>query len=155
VREMEFPDRTLTLRYRFVHVLYQNALYVALGPTRRAQLSGAVAAALLGYYGEKSGAVASELAHLYATARAFAPAVEYFRLAAQSAAQVFAHAEAAMLARRGLEILESLSDTPQRAGQELALQLTLGFALGVTKGYADLDAGRSMARARELCQQLG
>jgi len=24
VREHEFPDRTLTLRYRFVHVLYQN-----------------------------------------------------------------------------------------------------------------------------------
>jgi IS5 family transposase len=27
VREHEFPDRTPTLRYRFVHVLYQNALY--------------------------------------------------------------------------------------------------------------------------------
>src|SRR5260370_19750824 len=25
--EAEFPDRTLRLRYRFVHVLYQNALY--------------------------------------------------------------------------------------------------------------------------------
>src|SRR5262249_51853194 len=36
VREQEFPDRTLTLRYRFVHVLYQNALYASLGPTRRA-----------------------------------------------------------------------------------------------------------------------
>ena len=24
--ELEFPDRTLTLKYQFVHVLYQNAL---------------------------------------------------------------------------------------------------------------------------------
>jgi hypothetical protein len=51
VREQEFPDRTLTLRYRFVHVLYQNALYASLGPTRRASLSAAVAQALQGYYG--------------------------------------------------------------------------------------------------------
>ena len=43
VREQEFPDRTLTLRYRFVHVLYQNALYASLGPTRRASLSAAAA----------------------------------------------------------------------------------------------------------------
>ena len=27
--EAEFPNRTLTLRYRFVHVLYQNALYAS------------------------------------------------------------------------------------------------------------------------------
>ena len=39
VREHEFPDRTLTLRYRFVHVLYQNALYATLRPTRRASSS--------------------------------------------------------------------------------------------------------------------
>src|SRR5262249_31443759 len=34
VREHEFPDRTLTLRYAFVHTLYQNVLYEALQPTR-------------------------------------------------------------------------------------------------------------------------
>ena len=28
--EAEFPNRTLTLKYRFVHVLYQNALYAGL-----------------------------------------------------------------------------------------------------------------------------
>src|SRR5262249_14301994 len=36
VREQAFPDGTLTLRYGFVHVLYQNALYAALQPTRKA-----------------------------------------------------------------------------------------------------------------------
>src|SRR5581483_4125510 len=39
VREQEFPDRTLSLRYRFVHVLYQQALYQALAPSRRAAWS--------------------------------------------------------------------------------------------------------------------
>src|ERR1043165_7670523 len=32
VREHELPDGTVTLRYRFVHVLYQNALYAAVPP---------------------------------------------------------------------------------------------------------------------------
>ena len=43
VRELEFPDGTLTLRYRFVHVLYQNSLYAAAPPSRRLQWSAAVA----------------------------------------------------------------------------------------------------------------
>ena len=65
VGEHEFPDRTLTLRYRFVHVLYQNALYGSLRPTRRASLCAAVAQALVAYHGEKSAAVAGELASLW------------------------------------------------------------------------------------------
>src|SRR6185295_13122466 len=69
VSEREFPGRVLTLRYRFVHVLYQNALYASLRPTRRAQLSATVAEALLGCYGKQSATVAAELAFLFETAR--------------------------------------------------------------------------------------
>src|SRR5262249_17496517 len=50
LREREFPDRTLSLRYGFVHVLYQNALYADLRPTRRAAWSLAAAQALLDHY---------------------------------------------------------------------------------------------------------
>src|SRR5262249_2776388 len=64
VGEHEFPDQTLTLRYRFVHVLYQNALYASLWPARRASLSAAVAQALMSYHGEKGAAVAGEVALL-------------------------------------------------------------------------------------------
>jgi predicted ATPase len=68
---------------------------------------------------------------------------------------VFAHAEAAILARRGLNLLKSLPDTPERARQELRLHLTLGFALSITEGYAALEAGESMARAHEICREIG
>jgi hypothetical protein len=68
VRELELPDRTLTLRYRFVHVFYQKALYASLRPTRRAALSAAVARALVGHYGEKNALVAAELALLWVAA---------------------------------------------------------------------------------------
>lgn len=155
VGQHEFPDGSLTLRYRFVHALYQNALYQSLTPSRKATLSLAVAQALSACYGEQSGVVASRLAYLYETAREFARAAEHYLLAAKQAAQVFAHAEASILARRGLETLNRLPETPERTQSELSLQLTLGFALGVTRGYADLEAGQCMARAREICEQRG
>src|SRR5262249_15351005 len=60
-REREFPDGTRTPRYQFVHVLYQNALYAALQPTRKAAWSAAAAQALLGHYGGDGAAAAAEL----------------------------------------------------------------------------------------------
>src|SRR5262249_4207082 len=77
-REQEFPDGTLVLRYRFVHVLYQNALYATLQPTRRAAWSAVVARALLDHYGEQSAAIAGELALLLEAARDWERAVEFF-----------------------------------------------------------------------------
>jgi predicted ATPase len=155
VREHEFPDRTLTLRYRFVHVLYQMALYATLKPTRRAALSAAVARALLGFHGEKSAAVAAELALLWEAARDFARAADAFLLAAQNAGRLLANQEAVMLARRGLELLGTLPDTPERARKELALQMTLGTPLMRIKGWTAPEVEGTYARAHELCRQLG
>jgi predicted ATPase/tRNA A-37 threonylcarbamoyl transferase component Bud32 len=155
VRQQVFPDGTLTLRYRFVHVLYQNALYASLSPTRRALLSAAVAHALLGHYGEQKALVASDLALLFDVARDFSCACDFFLLAAQNAAKVFANHEAITLAHRGLELLNLLPDTPARARHELALRMTLGVPLMSTKGYADSEVERTFSRARELSQQLG
>src|SRR5262249_27359674 len=155
VREQEFPDRTLTLRYRFVHVLYQNDLFSSLRPTRRASLSAAVAEALLQYYGEKSRDVASELALLLEAARDFARAADYFLMAAQNAVRVCANQEALVLARRGLELLASLPDTPERGRKELALQITLGPALFSTKDWASPDVEAAYTRAHFLCGELG
>ena len=155
VREQEFPDRTLTLRYRFVHVLYQNALYASLRPTRRASLSAAVAQALQGYYGEKSGDVAAELALLLEAARDFSRAADYFLVAAQNAVRVFANQEAVVLACRGVELLASLPDTPERARKELALQITLGPALFSTRDWTAPDIEAVYTRAHVLCRELG
>ena len=85
VEEHELPDRTLTLRYRFVHVLYQNALYATLRPTRRATLSRAVADALLRRHGEADTRVAAELALLFESARELERATHFFLLAARHA----------------------------------------------------------------------
>jgi hypothetical protein len=155
VDEHEFPDRTLTLRYRFVHVLYQNALYASLRPTRRASLSTGVAQSLVGYYGDKSGAMAAELALLWEAARDFTRAADCFLQAARNAARLFANQEAVGLARRGLELLEALPETPERARQELALQIVLGPALIATRGWTASEVASTYTRAQALCRQVG
>ncbi len=155
ISELEFPDGTWTVRYRFVHVLYQNALYSTLSPTRRAALSAALAHALEALYSDKSSTIASQLGFLYETARDFARASDYFRLAAQNAARVYANQEAIMLAQRGLALLTKFPDSAERTRKELDLQVTLAFSLLWTQGYAAPETGRAMARARELCRGLG
>ena len=154
IREQAFPDGTLTLRYGFVHVLYQNALYAALQPTRKAAWSAAAARALLAHYGEKSAGLAAELAMLFEAARDHERAADYYLVAAENAARIFAHHEAVALARRGLALLETLPDTPDRARRELPLQVTLGMQLQVAQGYAAPEAERIYARARALCEQV-
>jgi predicted ATPase len=154
IREQAFPDGTLTLRYGFVHVLYQNALYAALQPTRKAAWSAAAAGALLEHYGDKSAALAAELAVLFEAARAPEPAADQYLAAAENAARIFAHHEAVALARRGLALLQTLPDTPARARRELPLQTTLGMQLQLTQGYAAPEAERTYGRARELCERM-
>jgi tetratricopeptide (TPR) repeat protein len=151
--EQEFPDGTLVLRYQFVHVLYQNALYEALRPTRRASYSAAVARALLDHYGEQSAAIAGELALLLEAARDWGRAVEFFLIAAQNAARVHAHREAVALARQGLGLLPRLPETPDRARNELRLQMTFGTSMQFTV-WGSPEVARALRRARELCQQL-
>jgi hypothetical protein len=154
-REQEFPDRTLTLRYHFVHVLYQNALYASLRPTRRAALSAAVAEALLGHYGEKSPTVAGELALLFEAARDFERAIHWNGQASEQATRLFAYREAVALARRGLHLVSMMPDSPARAEQELALQILLGPALMNTTGWGSPEVKATYLRAQVLCTQVG
>jgi predicted ATPase len=154
VREYEFPDLTPTLRYVFVHTLYQNALYGSLQPTRKAAWSTAGAGALLRHHGETGGGVTAQLALLFEAARDGWRAADFFLRAAQNAFRVFAHQEAGALARRGLEQLRHVPETPERNRCELRLQMALGLSLRATRGFADPQVEEAHARARELCRQF-
>jgi predicted ATPase len=153
--EEELPDHTLTVCYRFVHVLYQNALYATLTPSRRSALSAAVANALLAFYGDDSSTIASELAFLFQAARDWPRAAEHFLAAARNAARIFANQEAISLSRRGLEMNKRVPDSSDRARQELRLQMTLGPSLMTVKGFAAAETVRAHLRAKDLCESLG
>jgi tetratricopeptide (TPR) repeat protein len=153
--EHEFPGGAATTRYRFVHVLYQNALYDSLTGARRAELSRKVAESLLSFYAKSPGPVAAELGYLFEQARDAGKAAEFYTLAARNAARVFANGEAAQLAGRGLAALAKSERTPADAPLELTLQLIYGSSLSATQGYAYPDVRTAMARAREIAEELG
>jgi predicted ATPase len=154
VGERTLPVGVVTVRYGFVHALYQNSLYATLQPTRKAAWSAAAAQALLDHYGEKSGDRAADLAVLFEAARDHERAAYYYQLAAENAARMFAHHEAVALARRGLAQLETLPDTPEHARRKLPLQVTLGVQLQVVQGYAAPEVEQIYNRARALCGQV-
>jgi predicted ATPase len=155
VDERELPDRTLTLRYRFAHVLYQNALYLSLTPSRKAALSRAVADAILQFHREQSTSLALELALLFEAARDFANATAYFTRAARNAARIAGFEEAVVLARRGLALIKSLPESEARDRQELDLQIVLASSLIATKGYAAAETEHAYGEALSLCARVG
>jgi transcriptional regulator with XRE-family HTH domain/predicted ATPase len=150
----EFPDLTQTLHYRFVHVLYQNALYSSLQLTRKASLSGDLATSLLNHYGKKSEVVASELAYLFEAARDNEQATNYYILAAQNALGIFAYQEAIKLSFRGLKLITKPSPSDGQVDQEIRLQNILGAASMALKGYSAPEVENAFSRARELCQRV-
>ncbi|HEY7411790.1 MAG TPA: protein kinase, partial [Vicinamibacteria bacterium] len=154
VGEQEFPDRTLTVRYRFVHVFYQNALFASLAPSRRVALSATVAGALVGFAGDTMPALAADLAVLFETARDFARAAPFFLSASRHAARLFAYPEAALLAQRGLRAVEALPDGDERIRLEHPLSVTLGISLMATRGYAAPEVEAAYRRSRDLALRL-
>ncbi|MEK7831687.1 MAG: hypothetical protein AAB401_11415, partial [Acidobacteriota bacterium] len=155
VAEKEFPDQTLTMRYRFVHALYQNALYASLKPARRAAISKAVANSLLGFHRDKVAPIAVNLAVLFEAARDFASAADYCVMGAKNSMQVAAFKESLSLARRGLELLKSLPESDERAQKEMTLQHILGASVVAFKSGASPEILPAFLRARELAEQLG
>jgi predicted ATPase len=155
VEDRELPDHTLSVRCRFVHVLYQNALYASLQPTRRASLSGKVAQSMVTHAGDKDRALASELAMLFETARNFPRAAACFFEAAQHAAGLFAFPEAVVLARRGLDMVKMMPDGAPREQQELGLLMVLGLSLRSVEGWAATELEKIYTRCRNICQELG
>jgi predicted ATPase len=151
----ESPDSSVTSRYRFIHSLYQNALYERMAPAQRARLHRRIAERAESVYGERAGEIAAELAMHFEQGRDYWRAVKYLRQAAENAVRRSANREAVAIARRGLELIELLPDTLERAQQELDMLVTMGVPLIATLGYGAAEVERAYSRARELCRQIG
>ncbi len=150
--QVDLPGGGRTTRYRFAHVLSQNALYAGLESGERRRLSTEVAIALEELKGVD--VLPSELAHLFEAGGHWRRAAECFLAASELAARKFAHREAAATAERGLAALDALEPTLDRARLELALEIAHGLSLSVLHGYSADLTGESMRRARRLCERV-
>lgn len=141
--------------YVFKHALIQDTAYQALLKSKRQQLHQQIAQVLEERFVETKETQPELLAHHYTEAGLVRQAIPYWQQAGQRAVQRSAHAEAISHLTKGIELLTILPDTPERAQQELTLQVALGSPLMATKGFADPEVEQTYTRAQELCQQVG
>jgi predicted ATPase/DNA-binding winged helix-turn-helix (wHTH) protein len=118
----ELPDGTITPRYRFIHALYLDVLYKRVAPTRRSKIHGRIGERGEAIYGDRVSEIAAELAVHFEESRDFVRVVKYLQMAAENAVRRSADYEAVTLARRGLQLLELLPDTAERAEQQKNLR---------------------------------
>lgn len=141
--------------YTFKHALIQETAYQSLLKKKRQQLHQQIGQVLEERFPETKETQPELLAHHYTEAGLVAQAIPYWQQAGQRATQRSANIEAIGHLTKGLELLQTLPDSPERIQQELALQIALGTPLLATKGFAAPDVGNVYTRALELCRQIG
>ena len=95
------------------------------------------------------------LAYHYSRSANVRKGVEYLHLAARECAMLTAHIQALAYLDRGLELLQSLPEGPERARRELVFQVARGWSLYATQSPGASETGRAFSRARELCARFG
>ncbi|HEV8717227.1 MAG TPA: tetratricopeptide repeat protein, partial [Candidatus Binatia bacterium] len=141
--------------YLFKHALIQDAAYQSLLKSARQQYHTKIAQVLEEKFADAKETQPELLAHHYTEAGLVVQAIPYWQQAGQIAAQRSGNMEAINHLTKGLDLLKTLPDTPERTQQELALQLAFGNSLMATKGYAAPEVEQTYTRALELCRYMG
>jgi len=100
--------------YVFKHALIQDAAYQSLLRSRRQQVHRRIAQVLEERFPETAETQPELLAHHYTEAGLGAQAIPYWQRASRRASERSAYVEAIAHLTKGLELLESLPDTPDR-----------------------------------------
>jgi predicted ATPase len=150
-------ERTLfpELEYIFKHALIQEVAYNSLLLKRRREIHEKIGLAIEEIYAERVEEFYEMLAHHFERAGVPDKAVKYLHLAGQRAVRLSANEEAISYFTQALELLESLPESRERDGRELALQLALWAPLRNARGWAVMEVGQALTRAVELSRKLG
>jgi predicted ATPase len=151
--ESVWSERRTASRYAFIHVLYQQVLYKRITVGRRVRLHRNIGEREEQGYGQQTADRAAVLAMHFTQGRDYRRAVQYHRQAAANAFGRHAYREAIAHLTKGLELLESLPETPERIHNELDFLTALGSISMSTRGYASPEVERLYTRAMTLCQQ--
>ena len=141
--------------YTFKHALIQDTAYESLLKRTRQDLHTQIAQVLEEQFPETTQTQPEIIAHHYTEAGLQEQAFGYWQKAGDNARERTADVEAIAHFTKGLAVLKTLPDTPERVQQELTLQLALAEPLQNIKGFASSDVEHVLARAQELCQRVG
>jgi DNA-binding winged helix-turn-helix (wHTH) protein/tetratricopeptide (TPR) repeat protein len=146
----ELPGGIVTARHRFNHVLYREVPYSLIPAMRRRQIHQRIAERGVAIYQERASEIAAELAMHFEQSRNWPRALQYLIEAAGTGARRSAHHEAAELAQRGLDVLQSLPQSNERANQEITLRMLRSTSLIAIKGFAAAEIDKICALAEEM-----
>jgi predicted ATPase len=130
-------------------------LYNALIKSKRQQFHRQIAQALEARFPQTVETQPELLAHHFTEAGMIEKSIGYWLAAGLRAQEQFANVEAISHLTKGLELLTTLGESPERDVNELLLLNPLGSAYQAALGYAAPEVGPAFARARELCQRIG
>ena len=142
-------------RYTFKHALVQDAAYHSLLRANRSLQHRRVAEALEKQFPETVEKQPELLAYHYTEAGLVEPAITYWRKAGQRSVRRAANIEAIDHLRRGLAMLELLSDRAAHADEELTILLALGPALMSTRTSTSPEVQELYGRARQIAHDTG
>jgi class 3 adenylate cyclase/predicted ATPase len=139
----------------FKHALTQEVAYNSLLIERRKILHERAGQALEAMFAEHLDDHLAELARHYSRSNNTRKAVDFLSRAGQQALQRSASADAISRLNAAIDLLQRLPDTPERAQQQLTLEILLGPALIAIRGNAAPQVQKTYEQALDLCRRYG
>ena len=150
----EWPDGSVSGRYRFRHALYRRVLYEGIAAARRVRLHRAIGRRAEAAFGARAAEHASELAMHFTRGHDHGRALHFHELAAAAALERHAAHEAVAHCTAALEALARTPENRAHARRELGLVVARATLLMAIRGYAAPESEQAFARARVLCDSL-
>ncbi len=139
----------------FKHALIQDAAASSLLKSHKQKLHQRIASVLIDEYATITENRPEQIAHHFTAAANYETALDWWIKAGSHALEQSASVEAIEHAKKGLNLLQHVSDSERNRRRELYLQMTLGPVLTATKGYAAPEVENAYKRAYELCKTVG
>ena len=149
----EWPDGTVSARYRFVHQMYREVLYERLTPARRAHVHRRIGERLASGYGHRAVEVAADLAVHFERSGDWVAAGTHLTVAATTALGRSAYPEARAGIGRALELMDRVSDPAARDHLELSARAVLLHSAAARWDWLDAEVAANCLRLGSLARE--
>ena len=141
--------------YIFKHALLEDALYNALVKGKRQRFHRRIADALEAQFPQTAETKPELLAHHFSEAGLAEKGAAYWLKAGLRSRERSAEVEAISHLTKGLTLVGTLAESPERDAKELQFLSALAPCHIAVRGYAAPQVGPILERARELCERAG
>jgi predicted ATPase len=138
--------------YIFKHALLEDAAYNSLVKGKRQQFHRRVAEVLEAQFPQTPATQPELVAHHFTEAGVAEKAAGYWLKAGLRSRDKSANIEAIGHLTKGLALVDTFPESPERDAQKLQFLTALGPTYIAARGYAAPEVGPTLQRARELCR---